>query len=141
MRWRLYRIIGLSFKKSFIAPGLFVGGSGLVVNEGVILNYNCFIDATGEVKLGSNVAIGPGSTILTVTHHIGPAAKRRGLEQLVLPVKIGDGCWIGANATILPGVKIGESSVIAAGSVVTSDCKANSVYGGVPAKFLKSIES
>lgn len=139
IRWRLYRVIGMDVRKSFIAAGLFSGGPGLHVSQGVILNYECFIDATGDVFLGKNVAIGPGSKLLTVTHDIGPREKRRGLEQIVKTVSVGDGCWLGANVTVLPGVRIGAGAVIAAGSVVVSDCEPDSVYAGVPAKLVRRI--
>lgn len=56
------------------------------------------------------------------------------------PITIGNNVWIGANVTILPGVTVGEDAVIAAGAVVTSDVAAGTVVGGVPAKFLKSID-
>ena len=56
------------------------------------------------------------------------------------PIIIEDDVWIGANSTILPGVKIGKGSIVAAGSVVTTDVPENNLYGGVPAKFLKHRE-
>nr|WP_306436873.1 DapH/DapD/GlmU-related protein [Rhodococcus sp. 06-1059B-a] len=130
----------MDVKKSFIAAGLFSGGRGLHIERGVILNYNCFVDATGEVFLGRNVAIGPGSKLLTVTHEIGPREKRRGLEQIVKDVVVGDGCWLGANVTVLPGVEIGSGAVVAAGSVVVSDCEPDCVYAGVPAKLVRRIQ-
>ncbi|WP_186628660.1 DapH/DapD/GlmU-related protein [Rhodococcus sp. BP22] len=139
VRWRFYKLSGLDVAKSFIAPGLFVGGAGLRVSPGVILNYDCFVDATGKVYLGPNVAIGPGSRILTVTHDIGPQEKRRGLEQIVKGVRIEEGCWLGANVTVLPGVRIGAGTVVAAGSVVVSDLEENSVYAGVPSKLVRKI--
>ncbi|MCR4913326.1 MAG: acyltransferase [Lactobacillus sp.] len=58
-----------------------------------------------------------------------------------MPVKIDDGCWIGANVTILPGVHIGKGCVIGAGAVVNKDCEPNGVYVGVPAKRIKDLQS
>jgi maltose O-acetyltransferase len=55
-------------------------------------------------------------------------------------VFIGNGVWVGVNATILPGITIGDGCVIAAGAVVTSDCEPNCLYGGVPAKIIKRLD-
>ncbi|WP_081357668.1 acyltransferase [Neomoorella thermoacetica] len=76
--------------------------------------------------------------ICTSTHVIGEKNKRAG-ESKNLPVIIGDGCWIGTRAVILPGVKIGEGCIIAAGAVVTKDCESNGLYAGVPAKRIKNL--
>jgi maltose O-acetyltransferase len=57
-----------------------------------------------------------------------------------IPVTIEDGCWIGANATVLPGVRIAGGTVIAAGAVVTRDCEPNSLYAGVPATRIKALD-
>ncbi|MGI2292887.1 acyltransferase [Paenibacillus sp. GXUN7292] len=67
------------------------------------------------------------------------SSKRAG-ESDRKPVTIGKGCWIGARATILPGVTVGDGCVIAAGAVVTKDCEPDSLYAGVPAIKIKSIE-
>ena len=139
VRWMVLRVLGLNVRKSYIAPGLFVGGAGLRVGRGVILNYECFIDATGLVDLAHNVAIGPRSMILTVTHDVGPSHKRRGADQLVQDVTIGAGSWLGGGVTVLPGSVIGPGCVIAAGSVVRGNLQGNCVYGGVPARFIREI--
>ncbi|WP_394855568.1 acyltransferase [Rhodococcus globerulus] len=139
MRWKILRMTGANICKSYIAPGLFFGGSGLNVARGAILNYDCFIDATGRVDICENASIGPQSTILTVTHHISSHVKRRGEEQIVLPTYIGTGAWLGARVTVLPGCRIGSGCVIAAGSVVTEDCDDNWLYAGVPAKKIREL--
>ena len=56
-----------------------------------------------------------------------------------LPVEVGEGCWIGGRCTILPGVSIGEGCVVAAGSVVASDCRAHGLFAGVPAVLKKEL--
>ena len=56
------------------------------------------------------------------------------------PIHIGNRVWIGAHATILAGVTVGENSIIAAGAVVTKDVPANTIVGGVPAKIIKEIK-
>ncbi|MFC9836888.1 acyltransferase [Rhodococcus sp. NPDC127530] len=139
LRWRVLRLFGVQVQKSYIAPGLFVGGSGLKVFKGAVLNYECFIDATGEVVISEDVAIGPRSVILTVTHNIGEPSRRRGVDHLIKAVRVGRGSWLGGNVTLLPGAEVGEGCVIGAGSVVTGYCEPNHVYAGVPARKVRAI--
>lgn len=139
VRWRVLVLLGMEIERSYIAPGLFVGGRGLAVQQGVIINYDCFIDASADVLIEENAAIGPKTVILSVTHEIGPPEKRRGLDQLYSPVRIGKGSWIGGNCTILPGAEIGDGCVIGAGSVVRGICEPDSIYAGVPARKIRAI--
>lgn len=81
---------------------------------------------------------GMGSTLCCVGHEIGSQEKRAGAQKYE-PIKIGDGCWIGANSTILGGVTIGAGSVVAAGAVVVRDIEENCVYAGVPARKVKEL--
>ncbi len=96
------------------------------------------VDLGARVTIGNRVNIGHAVTLLTVDHEIGPRAQRCGRSE-VGPIVIERGVWIGANATILPGVTVGESSVVAAGAVVTRDVPPNSVVGGVPAHVIREL--
>lgn len=126
-------------KNSFIAPGFFVGGANnLVIGNNVFINYNCFFDALDKIIIGDNCNLAYGITISTSSHLIGDASRRAG-ENISQKVIIGKGSWIGARVTVLPGVTIGDGCIIAAGSLVNKDCDANSIYGGVPAKKIKSL--
>lgn len=78
-------------------------------------------------------------TILNSTHEIGDSLLKAG-KCIAKPVKIGKGCWIGANATIFLGIEICDGTIIAAGSVVTKDCEQNCIYAGVPAKNVKELQ-
>lgn len=115
-------------------------GKGLVIEDGVGLNSNCFLGCAGGIKLGKDTIIGELVTMHSENHNYSDLTKniknqgvnRKGIE-------IGSGCWIGAKATILDGVIIGSGCIIAAGSVVIAgEYPDNGIYGGVPAKFLKS---
>ena len=97
-----------------------------------------------ELIIGKKVIFGPKPTIITGDHRIDIIGKHiidvttdEKLPENDLPVIIEDGCWIGANVTILKGVTVGHGSVIAAGAVVTKCCEPYSIIGGVPAKLIK----
>lgn len=94
-----------------------------------------FVDL-GGIEIEDNVLICPEVKILSVNHPL-DHKNRRGV--ILKSVKIRRNAWIGAGVTVCPGVTIGENSVIGAGSVVTKDVPSNTVYAGVPAKFIKNI--
>ena len=94
----------------------------------------------GPVKIGSHVNLAQGITVTALNHNF--ADKDRKIDEQgisTVPVTIGDDIWIGANAVILPGVTIGNHSVVAAGAVVTKDVPPHSLVAGVPAKIIKEI--
>ena len=98
------------------------------------------IDLVDDVTIGNDVALGPNCTVYTHDHIYTdknlPAWKGGIISK---PIIIEDGAWIGSGVTILPGVTIGKRAVIAAGSVVTKNVAAESIYGGIPAKLIKTI--
>lgn len=107
------------------------------VGRGCFINEQVYLDR-GGITLGENVYIGPRAVVITAKHPVG-GPELRAAPGAPVPVSIGDGTWIGANATILPGVTIGPGCVIAAGAVVTRDCAPNGLYGGVPARRIKDL--
>lgn len=90
----------------------------------------------GGIFIGDNVLIAPRVNILSVNHPTDPAL-RTGL--ILKPVRISNNVWIGAGATILPGVNIGENAIIAAASVVAKDVPPNCIVAGNPAKIIKNF--
>jgi len=88
--------------------------------------------------LGDCVTIGHGVSFITAKHSIGDSSCRAG-KVIGLSIFIEDGVWIGANATILPGIKIKQGAIVAAGALVAKDVPGNVVVAGVPAKIIKSM--
>lgn len=112
---------------------------GLKIGNGVFLNTGVAIFPTGGVIIEDNVAIGPYALIMTGTHDIGGPERRASSATRFAPVRVGEGSWIGARTVIQGGVTIGPGCVIAAGSVVVSDCEENAFYAGVPAVLKRTL--
>ena len=123
----------------------FKGLENLSIGSGTSIPKGSTFYCTGaELIIGKKVIFGPRPTIITGDHRIDIIGKHiidvttdEKLPSNDAPVVIGDGCWIGANVTILKGVTIGRGSVVAAGAVVTNSCEPYSIIGGVPAKFIR----
>ena len=112
-------------------------GKNIKLGKGVFINEGCCFQDQGGIEIGDNALIGQQVVIATLNHDLAPDKRA---NMIPAPVKIGKNVWIGAHATILAGVTIGDNAVVAAGAVVTKDVPANSVVGGVPAKIIKTIE-
>ena len=91
-----------------------------------------------KVTFGDNVFIGPNCAFYTAGHPLDAETRNKGLEY-AKPIKIGNNVWFGGNVIVLPGVEIGDNSVIGAGSVVTRNIPANVVAVGNPCKLIKNI--
>jgi len=108
-------------------------GFNIHLGPDVFLNFNCVILDVVAVTIGEGTQIGPAVQIYTADHPRDPAQRREGLES-GRPVRIGRHVWIGGGAIILPGVTIGDDSVVGAGSVVTRDVPAGATVVGNPAR-------
>lgn len=112
----------------------------IVLGNNVSIHPLCYLDGEGGLIIGDNVSIAHNTSIITFNHS---------WDNKDIPIKynpltydritIGDDVWVGAGVKILSGVSIGNRCIIAAGSVVTKNCDENSIYGGIPAKKIKSI--
>ena len=116
----------------------FFGSSKLHFAHLAYMNVGCFIDGSDHVYVGERTHLAPGVTVLTSTHEIGPPDHRAGAQQTA-PVHIGNGCWVGAKATILPGVTVADGCIIASGALVTKDTEQNGVYAGLPAVRIRDL--
>lgn len=112
-------------------------GKNISVGKNVFINSGCRFQDQGGITIGDDTLIGHNVVLATLNHGIDPQERH---DLFPAPIRIGCNVWIGANATILPGVTIGDHSVIAAGAVVTKDVPANTVVAGVPAKIIKTID-
>jgi maltose O-acetyltransferase len=106
------------------------GRRGITIGRGTVVNQQCCLDGRGGLAIGDHVDIAPGVWILTDSHDMNDPLFR----ETLAPVSIGNHAWIGSRALILPGVKVGEGAVVAAGAVVTRDVEPYSVVAGVPAR-------
>ena len=114
------------------------GGKKVHFGKKVYANFNLTLVDDEAIYVGDCVKFGPNVVVCTAAHPILPALRRKEY-QYNLPVHIASGVWIGAGAIILPGVSIGENSVIGAGSVVTRDIPPNVVAVGNPCRVMRSI--
>ncbi|GAO45437.1 DapH/DapD/GlmU-related protein [Flavihumibacter petaseus] len=112
-------------------------GRNTSIGKNVFINFDCVFLDLGGITIEDDVLIAPKVSLLSESHGLSPD-ERHGL--LTGPIHIKRNAWIGAGATILPGVTIGENAVVAAGAVVSKDVPANTVAAGVPAKVIKTIE-
>ena len=139
-RWQLLSALGVVKAAVGVERGVRFWNTKVSIGAGSYLNREVTFEGKGLITVGTRVAIGPGVMILTSTHAVGPSEWRAGSGvPKNLPVSIGDGSWIGARATILPGVTIGRGCVIAAGSVVREDCPDDTFWAGVPAVLKRDL--
>ncbi len=114
------------------------GGKNVHFGNGVYANFNLTMVDDCDIFVGNNVLFGPNVTVSAGTHPIHPELRSK-QAQYNIPIHIGNNVWIGANSVILPGVNIGDNSVIGAGSVVTKDIPSNVVAVGNPCRILREI--
>lgn len=129
-------IFGKETKAWIEPPFYFCYGTNIEIGDYCYINFNCNFVDDGKITIGNKVMFGPAVTIATVGHPINPNYRE---YMYADPVVLKDNCWIGAGAIILPGVTIGENTVIGAGSVVTTDIPANVIAVGNPCKILREI--
>lgn len=121
---------------SFRSPGRIALGVHTRVQDGCVL----WASPNSEVRIGDYTGLGPGTMIFSSNHKFEPGRPYVEQEWLEEDVTIGRNVWVGARCVILPGVTVGDDSVVAAGSVVTKDVPAGSIVGGVPARPLRDAK-
>ncbi|HWJ25218.1 MAG TPA: DapH/DapD/GlmU-related protein [Flavisolibacter sp.] len=138
IRERLSEIICSSIDESTVvfAPFHTNFGQFIRIGKNVFINHACSFLDMGGITIEDHVLIGPKVNLITENHPLDPSNRR---TLVCKPILVKRNAWIGAAATILPGVTIGENAVVAAGAVVAKDVPANTIVGGVPAKIIKTI--
>ncbi len=138
VRRELYRALGFHVGGASLSPHLTFKSNRVDIGDHVYINEGCSFDNLERVTIGDSVHVGPDVLFGTSSHEIGDAVSRAG-PLVLAPLVVSSGCWIGARAVLLPGVKVGEGCVVAAGAVVTRDCLAHGLYAGVPAKRIRDL--
>ncbi|MEI7583591.1 sugar O-acetyltransferase [Runella sp.] len=138
VRQWLSKIIGKKVEESTTVFIPFHTNFGRFINigENVFINHGCSFLDLGGITIEDDVLIGPNVQLITENHPIQPT-ERKALDLKSILIK--RNAWVGAGAIILPGVTVGENSVVAAGAVVTKDVPDNTVVAGVPAKVVKIL--
>lgn len=111
-------------------------GKNIRVGENVFINSACCFQDQGGIEIGDGSLIGQQVVIATLDHDLNPGCRA---DMVPHKVVIGKNVWIGAHATVLPGVVIGDNAVVAAGAVVTKNVPENAVVAGVPARIIKYV--
>lgn len=138
VRNRLSEIIGAGIDASTtVFPPFYTNfGRFIRLGKNVFINHNCSFLDIGGITIEDDVQIGPSVNLTSENHPLDPSDRKTLLPK---PIVIRRNAWIGAGATILPGVTVGENSVVAAGAVVNRDVPPNTVVAGVPAKVVKAL--
>ena len=135
----LRELLGGTGPGTEIRPGFACDyGTNIRIGAGCFLNFNVVVLDCAEVTIGDRVQVAPAVQIYTAEHPLDAAARATALES-ARPVHIGDDAWLGGGAIILPGVRIGAGSVVAAGAVVTRDVPPATLVAGNPARPLRRL--
>lgn len=130
-------------KSSFAFAARYSKNPTLIIGNNTYIGHNCQFTVGKQVKIGSNCLLASEVHVLdSPGHSTDPTARLAGqpaMDDEVRPVTIGDNVWIGMRSTILPGVVIGDNSVVATGSIVTTSVPANTLVAGIPARQIRSL--
>ena len=132
------QLIGRPVDESFgLFPPFYTDcGKNIHIGKNVFINMGCKFQDQGGIFIGDGALIGHNVVLATLNHAKSPQDRS---SMLPAPIHIGKNVWIGANATVLPGVTIGDGAIVAAGPVVTRYIPENTIVGGVPAKVIRTI--
>ncbi|WP_332302723.1 sugar O-acetyltransferase [Rhizobium sp. GR12] len=135
----LGELLGYLGEDAFVKPILRCDyGFNISIGARSFLNYDCTLIDCNTITIGEDVQIAPGVHIYTATHPLDAETRKTGAE-FALPVRIGNGVWLGGHVVVCPGVTIGENTVVGAGSVVVKDLPANVLAVGNPARVVRHL--
>lgn len=112
-------------------------GKNITIGKNVFINAGCRFQDQGHITIGDHSLIGHNVVLATINHDYHPLRRS---TMYLKPIVLKERTWIGSNATILPGVTVGENAIVAAGAVVTKSVEPNTIVGGNPARFIAHIE-
>lgn len=138
LRALMSRLVGYRVDDGFrLFPPVYTDfGKNIKIGKDIFVNSGCCFQDQGGVTLGDGCLVGHNVVFATLDHDKRPG--RRG-DMTAAPIVVGKDVWIGAHATILKGVTIGDGAIVAAGAVVTRDVPPNTIAAGVPARVVKTI--
>jgi maltose O-acetyltransferase len=138
LRWAVYRTGGLDIRTANVYPGCTFVARHVSIGADTFVNRGCLFEGAGPLQIGRDCQIAMEAMFLTSTH---PWLPEGGFARRPanLTTTVGDRCWVGARAIVLPGVTVGDDCVIAAGAVVAADCQPGGLYAGVPARRVRTI--
>ena len=135
----LEELLGSVGERTEIRPPLYVDyGSNIRIGARCFANFGLVAADVAAITIGDDVQIGPNVQLLTPTHPTEPGPRREKWEAAA-PITIGDNVWLGGGVIVLPGVNIGENTVVGAGAVVTRDLPAGVVAVGNPARVIRTL--
>jgi maltose O-acetyltransferase len=139
-RQLLSELLGRGGDSCWIQPPFFCDyGFNIELGDKVYFNFNCVVLDVASVKVGARTMFGPAVQVYTATHPLNPYERRT--KEFARPIRIGADCWIGGGTIVLPGVTIGDMSVIGAGSVVTRDVPGGVVAAGNPCRVIRELSA
>jgi maltose O-acetyltransferase len=137
----LHELLGTCGQAVTVVPPLRADyGRHIHVGDATFINYDCVMLDAADITIGSRCQIAPRVTLTTSTHPLDPAARAAGWESAA-PIDIGDNVWLAAGVIVLPGVRIGDDSVIGAGATVTQDIPAGVLALGTPARVVRDLDA
>ena len=138
LRTLFSQLIGQPVDESFaLFPPFYTDcGKNIHIGKHVFINMGCKFQDQGGIFIGDGTLIGHNVVLATLNHAKSPMDRS---TMIPAPIHIGKRVWIGSNATILPGVTIGDGAIVAAGAVVTKDVPENTIVSGIPAKVMRTI--
>lgn len=135
----LHRLFGALGPGGYVEPPFHCDyGSQIYVGARLYMNFDCVVLDCARVDIGDDVMFAPGVHVYTATHPLDPVERISGRE-FARPVRIGSRVWLGGRVVVLPGVTIGDDTVVASGSVVSRDLPPRVLAAGQPARVLREL--
>lgn len=139
-RQLLTELLGSGGDTAWVQPPFFCDyGFNIYLGKKVYFNFNCVVLDVSTVHIGEHTMLGPAVQIYTATHPLNPHERRK--KEFAKPVVIGHDCWLGGGTIVLPGITIGDNTVIGAGSVVTRSLPSGVVAAGNPCRVIRELSA